>query len=333
MKYHIIAFAVGYLLDLLIGDPRWLPHPIRWIGNLIGALDHLLMDKWIENGRNPKAEKKAGFILVLLVLLISGGISAAVVLLGYYLHPVLGVILEAVITCYMLAARSLETESVKVYKALKEGTIEDARYAVSMIVGRDTKTLDAEGVTKAAVETVAENTSDGVIAPLIYAAIGGPILAVLYKAINTMDSMVGYHNDRYENFGFAPARLDDIVNFIPARLSAYAMILAAGICEMLFGKEKFSQKNAVRIYKRDRKCSKSPNAGETESVAAGALGVQLLGDASYFGKIVKKPTMGDKNRPIETEDISRCCRLMYVTEGIVAAVALICMTVIFLILR
>ena len=220
----------------------------------------------------------------------------------------MGVVVEAVLTCYCLATKSLKDESMKVYKALKEGTIDDARRAVSMIVGRDTESLDEKAVVRAAVETVAENTSDGVIAPLIYTFIGGPVLGLLYKAINTMDSMVGYHNDRYENFGFAAAKLDDVVNFLPSRISAMFMILAASL-----GGKDFSGKDALRIFKRDRYNHKSPNSAQTESACAGALRLRLAGDSSYFGKIVHKPYIGDAIREEEPEDIKRSCRLMYLT--------------------
>jgi adenosylcobinamide-phosphate synthase len=201
-----------------------------------------------------------------------------------------------------------------VYKALKANDTEKARKAVSMIVGRDTEKLDDEGIAKAAVETVAENTSDGVIEPLLYTAIGGPVLGFAYKAINTLDSMVGYHNDRYENFGSFSARLDDIVNFIPARISAGLMIISAYICGVFNGI--YSGKRAVRIFKRDRFNHKSPNSAQTESVCAGALGIKLAGDASYFGKLVKKPYIGDAERNIENEDIKRAGRLMYISEFI-----------------
>ena len=206
----------------------------------------------------------------------------------------------------------------KVYKALKKDDLEGARYAVSMIVGRDTQVLDATGVAKAAVETVAENTSDGVIAPLIYLAIGGPILGFMYKAINTMDSMVGYKNDKYMYFGRCAAKLDDVVNYIPARISALLMIAVS----FLPGKA-YDGKGAWRIWRRDRRKHASPNSAQTEAVCAGSLGVQLAGDASYFGKIVKKPTIGDAHRPVEYEDIKRANGLLYRTAILCECLALI----------
>ena len=307
MKYHMIAFLAGFVLDQIVGDPMNFPHPIRLIGRLISFLDKRLLGE-TSGKRDPGAEKAKGFLMVLLMVAITLILSGAVMVGAYRLNPIVGVIVEVILTCYCMATKSLKVESMKVYKALKEGTIQDARKAVSMIVGRDTENLDEKAVVRATVETVAENTSDGVIAPLIYTFIGGPILGLLYKTINTMDSMVGYHNDRYENFGFAAAKLDDIVNFLPSRISAVFMILAA----FLGGKE-FSGKDAVRIFKRDRYNHKSPNSAQTESVCAGALGIRLAGDSSYFGKIVHKPYIGDPIRVEETEDIRRSCKLMYIT--------------------
>ena len=209
--------------------------------------------------------------------------------------------------CYqLLATKSLKTETMKVYDALKEGDLKKARYAVSMVVGRDTDVLDEIGVTKAAVETVAENTSDGIIAPLLFMMIGGPVLGYFYKAVNTMDSMVGYKNDKYLYFGRAAAKFDDVVNYIPARLSAILMIGAAGCCGM-------DAANGWRIYKRDRYNHSSPNSAHTEAVTAGALHIQLAGNAFYFGKLYEKPTLGDPDRPVEYEDIARANRLLYGT--------------------
>jgi adenosylcobinamide-phosphate synthase len=286
-----------------------LPHPIRLIGNLISFFDKTLLGEVDSEKRNPPHERKTGVLLCVLMLLITFAVTGAVIFTAYFISSYLGIMVEAILTCYILAAKSLRVESMKVYYALSDGTIEDARYAVSMIVGRDTANLDEKGITRAVVETIAENTSDGVIAPLIYTFLGGPVLGFLYKTVNTMDSMVGYHNDRYENFGCAAARLDDFVNYIPARISAVLMILAAYL-----GGNAYSAKNAYRIFKRDRYNHKSPNSAQTESVCAGALSVRLAGDASYFGKLVKKPYIGDPIREIELDDIKRACRLMYITE-------------------
>lgn len=320
MLYHIIAFLIGYILDLIVGDPMNFPHPIRLIGTLIGKLDKALNKR--------RARMLEGVLLCIIVVLTTAFATTLVIVVSYKIHVALGIAVEAILTCYILAARSLQVESMKVYKKLNSGTLEEARYAVSMIVGRDTDVLDQEGVTKAAVETVAENTSDGVIAPMLYTALGGPILGFIYKAVNTMDSMVGYHNEKYEYFGKAAARLDDIFNYIPSRLSAVFMILASYIC----GKD-YSGREAVRIYKRDRNVTKSPNAGQTESVCAGALGIRLAGNAYYFGRLVEKPYIGDEGRSIEAEDIKRSCKLMYVTELITVLVSVLFMGIVLYIVR
>lgn len=307
MKYHILAFACGFILDLLFGDPYWMPHPIRAIGCLIAKLEKLLY----------KEDHKIirGAVLTFLVILITGMVSFAILAGAYRIHSFAGVFVESVMTYQILAMKCLKVESMKVYKSLTTETIKEARKAVSMIVGRDTEVLDEEGVTKAAVETVAENTSDGVIAPLIYLAIGGPVLGMIYKAVNTMDSMIGYKNDRYLEFGRTAAKTDDLVNYLPSRISALLMIAAA----FLGGKD-FDGKEAYRIFKRDRRNHASPNSAQTEAACAGALKVRLAGDASYFGKIVHKPWIGDPHRKIEPEDIKRANNLLYITaflcEGI-----------------
>ena len=302
------------MLDLMVGDPHGIPHPIVWIGKLIGRLDASLLGEIPADKANPETRDKAsehrkGLLLVLIVIMLTAVVTAAVMYLAYHISPAAGVVIEAVLTCYLLAQTSLRRESMKVYRELKGGTIESARKAVSMIVGRDTAVLDGTGVTKAAVETVAENFSDGVIAPMLYAAIGGPVLGLTYKAVNTMDSMIGYKNDRYMWFGTAAAKLDDIANYVPSRISAILLIAASAIS----GKN-YDASRAFRIWKRDRFNHKSPNAAQTESAAAGSLGLQLAGDAQYFGRIVSKPFIGDKIRDIEAYDIVRVNRLMTVAS-------------------
>lgn len=311
LKYHLAAFFLGFIMDLLFGDPYWLPHPIRLIGNLIAQAEKLF---YKDGKRDHKKEYRGGCMTVLTVLLVTGIVTCILLFAAYRLHPLLGAGVEMIMTYQILAIKSLKDESMKVYDRLKHGTLEDARHAVSMIVGRDTQNLTEEGVVKAAVETVAENTSDGVIAPMLYTALGGPVLGFLYKAVNTMDSMIGYKNDRYLYFGRAAAKLDDVVNFVPARISACLMVAAT-----TFLKDG-NPRRAWKIYRRDSRKHASPNSAQTESVCAGALGIQLAGDASYFGKIVKKPCIGDPVRQVETEDIKRTNRLMYITvflcEGI-----------------
>lgn len=310
IKYHIAAFVAGYVLDLLLGDPYWLPHPIRLIGWLITKLE-----KQLYRGKNLIRQ---GMILTMLVLLLTAAVSGILLIGAYVLHPVCGMLVESIMTYQILATKCLKVESMKVYNRLQNGTLEEARTAVSMIVGRDTAVLDEAGVTKAAIETVAENTSDGVIAPMLYLAVGGPVLGFLYKSVNTMDSMIGYKNDRYLYFGRTAARLDDVANFIPARISAWLMIAAA----FLLGKN-FNGKNAYRIYRRDNRNHASPNSAQTEAACAGALGIRLAGDASYFGKIVKKPYIGDDCRMVESTDIKRANQLLYVTAGLCEGICIV----------
>ena len=310
---HIIAFVLGFFLDLIVGDPHWLYHPVRIIGALISLLEKIFLgDKKKETDTKDNNKKiVAGLFSVIIVLTLTLIICSLLVVGAYFINIYLGLFIEVIMTYFILATKSLKVESMKVYKALEKSTLEDARKAVSMIVGRDTENLSEEGVVKAAVETVAENTSDGVIAPMIFTCIGGPILGFLYKAVNTMDSMIGYKNDRFLYFGRVAAKLDDIVNFIPARISALLMILAS-----FLGGKNYSFRNAIKIFKRDRYNHASPNSAQTESVCAGALSVRLAGDASYFGKVVKKPYIGDDIRSIERDDIKRICRLMYITAFI-----------------
>lgn len=311
MCYHIFAFIAGFVLDLLIGDPHFIPHPVRLIGSLISFLDKRLN---CDDGYNISEKKinlikyKRGMLLAFTVIFATFAISVIIIVAAYSINLYAGVIAEAVMTWQILATKCLRVESMRVYDALRTDGVDAGRRAVSMIVGRDTSVLDAAGVTRAAVETIAENTSDGVIAPMLYTAIGGPVLGFVYKAVNTMDSMLGYKNDKYMYFGRFAARLDDVVNFIPARISAYLMIAASFI-----GGRQFDGRNAYRIFKRDRFNHASPNSAQTESVCAGALRVQLAGDAVYFGMLVKKKYIGDGLREIEYEDIKRANRLMYIT--------------------
>ena len=300
---HIWALWGGFVLDFLIGDPQDWWHPVRSIGWLIGALEKQLRRIF---PRTKQGELAAGAALVFFTAGISTGVAALILWAAGRIHPLLRFLVMCVMCGQLLAARSLETESGKVRLFLDQGDTEGARQAVSMIVGRDTKRLTEEGIAKAAVETVAENASDGVIAPLLWMLVLGPLGGFFYKAVNTMDSMVGYKNDRYHAFGTAAAMLDDVVNFIPARISAMLMILSC----CFLGNE-FDQKNAMKIFKRDRYQHASPNSAQTEAACAGALGIRLAGDASYFGRIVKKPYIGDPLRAVETEDIRRANRLLY----------------------
>ena len=272
-------------------------------------------------------DSKRGMHLAFTVIFATFAMSVIIIVAAYSINLYAGVIAEAVMTWQILATKCLRVESMRVYDALRTDGVDAGRRAVSMIVGRDTSVLDAAGVTRAAVETIAENTSDGVIAPMLYTAIGGPVLGFVYKAVNTMDSMLGYKNDKYMYFGRFAARLDDVVNFIPARISAYLMIAAAFI-----GGRHFDGKNAYRIFKRDRFNHASPNSAQTESVCAGALRVQLAGDAVYFGKLVKKKYIGDGLREIEYEDIKRANRLMYITAFLCELLSVAVMSLVLILL-
>lgn len=330
MCYHIFAFIAGFVLDLLIGDPHFIPHPVRLIGSLISFCDKRLN---CDAGYNISEKKlnlikyKRGMLLAFTVIFATFAISVIIILAAYSINLYAGIIAEVVMTWQILATKCLRVESMRVYDALRTDGVDAGRKAVSMIVGRDTSVLDAAGVTRAAVETIAENTSDGVIAPMFYTAIGGPVLGFVYKAVNTMDSMIGYKNDKYMYFGRFAARLDDVVNFIPARISAYLMILAAFI-----GGRQFDGKNAYRIFKRDRFNHASPNSAQTESVCAGALRVRLAGDAVYFGKLVKKKYIGDRLREIEYEDIKRANRLMYITAFLCELLSVAVMSLVLILL-
>lgn len=330
MCYHIFAFIAGFVLDLLIGDPHFIPHPVRLIGSLISFCDKRLN---CDAGYNISEKKlnlikyKRGMLLAFTVIFATFAMSVIIIVAAYSINLYAGVIAEAVMTWQILATKCLRVESMRVYDALRTDGVDAGRKAVSMIVGRDTSVLDAAGVTRAAVETIAENTSDGVIAPMLYTAIGGPVLGFVYKAVNTMDSMLGYKNDKYMYFGRFAAKLDDVVNFIPARISAYLMIAAAFI-----GGRQFDGKNAYRIFKRDRFNHASPNSAQTESVCAGALRVQLAGDAVYFGKLVKKKYIGDGLREIEYEDIKRANRLMYITAFLCELLSVAVMSLVLILL-
>ena len=318
---HTISLCFGILLDQIIGDPHFLPHPVRDIGRFIQCLENRLLGRpGAEKERDGRKERINGALLWFIVIFTVGAVMFILTAAAYMAGPVFGVIAESILSCYILAARSLYRESMPVYRKLKDGDTEGARYAVSMIVGRDTKDLDKEEITKAAVETVAENTSDGVIAPLICLAVGGPVLGMMYKAVNTMDSMIGYKNERYGNFGAFAAHADDVFNFLPSRISALLMIAGT----FLFGvfSPAYSGKRAFRIWIRDRRKHSSPNSAQTESVCAGALGIRLGGTHLYKGVPVEKPTIGDALREVEIVDIRRANLLMFITEAFASVLLL-----------
>ena len=312
---HHVAFSIfaSFILDCVFGDPHVLPHPVRFMGKLISFLEKRLN----KASDSANTQRFKGFLLVFLVIFASFAVPFALLFACRRIHPVLFLTIESVLCYQCLAARSLCHESMKVYRALKTHDLPRARSAVSMIVGRDTDILDETGVAKAAVETVAENTSDGVVAPLFFMAIFGATGALVYKAINTLDSMIAYKTERFRNFGFCAARLDDIANFIPARLAALLLIFSSLI---LPG---YSAKNAAKIFVRDRYKHASPNSAQTESVCAGALGVQLAGNTVYGGVVEEKEFIGEKTREIEAKDIVHANVLMYVTTILAVAICII----------
>ena len=297
----LLAAALGCLLDALLADPAWMPHPVVLMGRCITALERGLRRIFPQT---PEGERRAGACLAVILPLGTLAVCGGAIFLANLIHPALAFVLQVLWCWQAQAARGLAQESCRVLAELEKGDLESARKAASRIVGRDTQALTAQGVTKAAVETVAENFSDGVVAPLFYLMIGGAPLGMMYKTVNTMDSMVGYKNDRYLHFGRYAAKLDDVANYLPSRLSAL-LLLAGGVLTGGNGK------NGWRIWRRDRLRHASPNSAQTESACAGALGVQLAGPAWYFGEYYDKPTIGDDTRPVEPADILRADRMLY----------------------
>ena len=303
------AVLGGFVLDALFGDPAWLPHPVVYMGKAISKLEKFLRPRL---PKTPQGELLGGAIVAFCLPVGTFLLTGLVCWGAARLHPLLGLAVQMFWCGQALAARGLVQESTNVYIELKKSDLPGARKAVSRIVGRDTAELTAEGVTKAAVETVAENASDGVIAPLLYMLIGGAPLALTYKAINTMDSMLGYKNEKYLYFGRVPAKLDDVANYLPSRLAGLLWVAAAAFTHN-------DAKGAWKIWRRDRRRHASPNSAQTESACAGALGVQLAGPAYYFGQYYPKLTIGDALRPVEPEDILRANRMMYVASSFALA--------------
>ena len=301
--WSLYALILGFFLDFLIGDPHGFPHPVVLIGKLIDVTEKGMRKIF---PKTVRGENFAGAAIWLIVVIVSTALPTLLLWLAYGVSRWLGLALETIMCAQILATKSLRQESMKVYQALQTGDLEKARHAVSMIVGRDTQRLDEAGVARAAVETVAENTSDGIIAPMLFLAIGGAPLGFFYKAVNTMDSMLGYVEMPYKNVGLVPAKMDDLFNFLPARISALLMLAAGALLGM-------DGKNGWKIFKRDRYNHASPNSAQTESVCAGLLGLRLAGDAWYHGVLHKKKYIGDPLREIEPEDIPKACRLLYAT--------------------
>ena len=308
-----LAVLGGFVLDAIFGDPAWLPHPVVLMGKCISKLEKVLRARF---PKTQQGELLAGVVLAFCLPVGTFLVTSAVCLAAAKISPWLGLAVQMFWCGQALAAKGLVQESRNVYNELIKPDLPAARRAVSRIVGRDTENLTAEGVTKAAVETVAENASDGVIAPLLYMLLGGAPLALTYKAINTMDSMVGYKNETYLYFGRAAAKLDDVANYIPSRLAALLWVAAAALTGS-------NAKGAWRIWRRDRRNHASPNSAQTESACAGALGVQLAGPAYYFGEYYPKPTIGDALRPIEPQDILRADRMMYAASVLALVLGLV----------
>ena len=305
----MLSYTIGLVLDFIIGDPNNPFHPVRIIGALGSKLENITR-------RVFKNLKISGFITWLGVILITFLVNSLIVRLAFSISNIFGIIIEGILLYFCISSKGLKVEGLKVIKVLESGDIEGARKQLSYIVGRDTEVLDEEGIIRAVIETVAENTSDGIIAPLLFGALGGAPLAMTYKAVNTCDSMFGYKNDKYIDFGFVPAKMDDLFNYIPARLTGYLVIFAAFILGLDY-------KNSYRIYKRDRYNHTSPNSAHPESAVAGALGIRLGGANYYFGKIVEKPTIGDKNKVIEISDLYKTNNILLVVTLLGFSVGLI----------
>lgn len=337
-----IVLLAGFFFDMLLGDPLGKIHPVRLIGWMISRLETVLYHK----EDTPRKKRRQGALLVVSVLLMTGILCGGILYLSFRIHFFVGLFVDILLSWSALSARDLKVESMRVYDVLRteQQRLTNARKALSRIVGRDTEQLSEEDIIRATVETIAENTSDGEVAPLFYLALGGSFLAMLYKAINTMDSMIGYQNERYQDFGTTAAKLDDVVNFLPARLAGILTIAAAWICGKKMWREKnerrsdvmdvgagkqvertqFDAKNAAKIFRRDRNNHESPNAGQTESAFAGALHIRLGGAASYFGTVRNKTELGDDDRKPTADDIRRANVLLYGVAYLAIAVLVIC---------
>lgn len=309
----MIQIVLGYSLDLLLGDPYWIYHPVRMIGNLVRFLEKILL----KASDKPPIKKFKGWLLLVIVSTTSLFIPWMIILAAGMIHPLLAILFQTLMIYQIFATRCLDVETRKVYKALKAGDIQEARKWISYLVSRDTESMTEEDIIKAAIETIAENLGDGVIAPMFYVIIGGAPLGWYYKSVNTLDSMVGYKNDKYSDYGYCSAKWDDLLNFIPARLTALIILMAGG----LLG---YDLKNGYAMLKRDKHNHASPNSAYPESAAAGLLGIQLGGKASYFGKVSIKPTMGDNLKVIDVEDLNKTRALLYMTSlvGLILMVAL-----------
>ena len=300
---NILIMILGYIMDLVFGDPYWFPHPVRFIGKLISKTEKFIR----KHAKSEESLKYWGILMWLVPVVTTALVTTFIVKIASF-NKYVEVFVSAFIIYTTLSTKCLKDEATKIYKVLETGDIKKSRVQLSYIVGRDTTNLSQSEIIRATVETVAENTVDGTISPMFYGFLFGPVGAMTYKAINTLDSMVGYKNDKYLNLGCVSAKLDDVANFIPARLTAIFMPLGAFLCGM-------NGINSFKIAIRDRKNHKSPNCAFAEGAAAGAMGVQLGGTNIYFGQEVYKPTIGDKKRELENYDIVRMNKLMYATTA------------------
>jgi len=299
----MIQIAIGYTMDLILGDPYFLYHPVRVIGHLVRGLEKLLLN--IDD--RPIIQKIKGLILLILVSGLSFVVPFTMLLALHKIHSLLSLVLESIMIYKIFATKCLDVETRKVYRALKEGDLETARKMVGYLVSRDTDVMTEEDIIKASIETIAENLGDGVIAPMFYIFIGGAPLGWCYKGVNTLDSMVGYKNEKYLHYGYFSAKWDDVLNYIPARLTALFILIAGFFLRM-------DIKRGISILSRDKHNHASPNSAYPESAAAGLLGIQLGGKASYFGKVSIKPTMGDAFKSIEVNDLYMTRKLLYMTS-------------------
>lgn len=305
----MIELAIGYILDLIIGDPNNPLHPVRGIGYAASKFENIFRAFLRKN------LKLAGLLVWILIVGLTFIITFEIIKVARFLNIYFGTILDGILIYFCIASKGLVVEGYNVIKFLLKDDLVGARKQLSYIVGRDTGSLSKEGVIKAVVETVAENMADGIIAPLIYAGILGAPLAFAYKAVNTLDSMFGYKNDKYIEFGYFPAKLDDVFNYIPARITGVLIILSS----LILG---YDYKNSLKIYKRDRYNHTSPNSAHPEAAMAGALGVELGGANYYFGKLVEKPTIGDKSKEIEINDVNKTAKVLYLASFIGFLIAL-----------
>ena len=299
----VIKIWIAYVLDLIFGDPQNIIHPVQIIGKMINIGEKSLLEKKYKSDRKYKFF--AGMILNITVISLTYGITYLIRRTSE--NSIILTVAEIYLMYTVFSINSLAREGNRVYNILKEGNIEKARKDLSYLVSRDTGTMDEKMIIRSTMETISENTVDGIVAPMMYMFLGGLPLSMTYKAINTFDSMVGYKNEKYMDFGKFSAKLDDVANFIPARVTVILIVISA----MILG---YDYKNSLKIFIRDRKNHSSPNSGHAEAGVAGALGVQFGGRVSYFGKEVDKPVIGDKIKNFELEDIKKNIKIMYATS-------------------